>query len=150
MKIIWAILLGMLIFQSLFVTLGVFFPSSPLDEGFDEISSNTTGYENITLSKPGSLFDFMSANSGWFVGLGTTILVVAMIALKNYAGAAIALFLGFMTWLFTETSKILMAMNIGSPEQRVFGTALIGLFGVVLAILAVKEIISMLAPGGTD
>jgi len=76
-------------------------------------------------------------------GIGVAILA------KNYIGAAIALYLGFISWLYVQTAGILVQMNKiggGSP----IGLAFIGLFGVILAVLVVKSIIDMLAPGSVD
>lgn len=151
MKIIWTLLIGMLIFQSLFVAFAVFFDTSETNiEGLENISSSTEGYENLSLTSGGGIWGMITGLAGSIaISILTIVGIAIAIAAKNYVGAAIALYLGFVSWLYVQTSGILVRMNDiggGSPV----GLAFIGLFGVVLAILVVKSIIEMLAPGGID
>ena len=79
----------------------------------------------------------------------TTILLIAALLTKNYIVAGIAIYLGFVSWLYVQTAGILIQMNdIGGGSS--VGLAFIGLFGVILAILVVKSVIEMLAPGGIE
>ena len=107
MKIVWTILIGMLIFQSIFVTFGVFFYTEDMTrvEGIEEISSETEGYEDITLSKPSGLWGMMTSTAGniAIAGLTATLLIVAILA-KNYIAAGIAIYIGFVSWLSLQTA----------------------------------------------
>ena len=151
MKIVWTLLIGMLIFQSLFVAFAVFFtvPETTI-EGLENISSSTTGYEDLSLSDGGGIWELFTGVGGSIIITAVTAgLIIAALAYKNYPVAAILAYLGFVSWLYVQTAGILVRMNNiggGSPV----GLAFIGLFGVVLAILVVKSIIEMLAPGGVE
>ena len=154
MKIVWTILIGMIIFQSLFVTLGTLdaFNLEPdQDErliGLENITTNTTG---LDIKKPGNLWGSITGGMGTLLlGIGTAAAVVLLITVsKNYVAAALVIYIGFVSWLYMQTAGIFMRMNdIGGGS--LIGVAFIGLFGVVLAILVVKSIIEMLAPGGVD
>lgn len=163
MKIVWTLLLGMFIFQSLFVTLGVL-DAFNLEEGkdvrligYENVSSNLTEYEDITLNKPIELFSkTISFGGGLWGNIATGLLagitligIVGLIMLGKYVGAAIVMYMGFAAWLYGKTAGLLIHMNdIGGGS--LVGIAFIGLFGVVLAILVIKSIIEMLAPGGVD
>lgn len=147
MKIVWAILLGMFIFQGLFVAFGVFFyaEDAPLLEGIGE--TNTT---SLDLRNPGGLWSFMIGTPGTLVitlvvaiGIGTALLY------KNYAVAAIAMFLGFMSWLYLQTVDVFVTLN-NFVEGGEIVLVFITLFNAILAILVIKEIVGMLAPGGIE
>lgn len=154
MKMIWTILLGMIIFQSLFVSFAPFFASPGSTEGLEEISSSTEGYENMTLSDPagllGGIVGFGSGLfgqlAGWLIAGLTIVGVVGLILLKNFTAAGMVIFIGFTTWLYGKTAGLFIHLNNqlgGSP----FIIALIGLFGVILAALVIIAVINMLSPG---
>jgi len=151
MKIVWTLLIGMLIFQSLFVAFAVFFtvPETNI-KGLENISSSTSGYEDLSLSDGGGIWGMMTGLAGNItISILTFVGIAIAIAAKNYVGAAIALYIGFVSWLYLQTAGILVRMNNIGGRSPV-GLAFIGLFGVVLAILVVKSVIEMLAPGGVE
>jgi len=154
MKIVWTLLIGMLIFQSLFVTLGsldAFNIESGVDTrlvGIENVTTNTTG---LDLSEPGSLWGLITGGMGTLLlGIATAAAVVILITVaKNYIAAAIVIYIGFVSWLSLQTAGLFERMNsIGGGSS--VGIAFIGLFFAVLAILVVKSIIEMLAPGGVE
>ena len=148
MKIVWAILLGMFIFQGLFVVFGTNFfylEDAPVIEGVGE--ANTTG---LDLQNPGGLWSVMTSTAGTTViaALSVVGIGIALMA-KNYAVVAIVMFLGFMSWLYLQTVDIFVSIN-NFVEGGEIVLVFITLFNAVIAILVIKEIISMLAPGGVD
>ena len=148
MKIVWAILLGMFIFQGLFVVFGTnfFYLDNPaMTDGLGETNTST-----LDLGNPGGLWTMMTSTAGATVITALTLLGIGIaLVAKNYAVVAIAIFLGFTSWLFIQTVNIFVTLNefVDGGEIAI---VLIGLFNVIIAILVIKDIIDRLAPGGVD
>ena len=147
MKIIWALILGMFIFQSLFVAFGVFFNAddTSITEGIGE-----TDTSDLNLRNPGGLWDLITGTPGTTVMAALTAIGIGVALLaKNYVAVAVVMFLGFLSWLYVQTADIFIQLNntVGGGD---IALVFITIFNAVIAILAVKEIISMLAPGGVD
>lgn len=148
MKIVWAILLGMFIFQSLFVVFGTNFFYLDDAEMIEGIGESDTA--DLDLQNPGKLWDMMTGTAGTTIIAALTVVGIGIALMaKNYAVVAIVVFLGFMSWLFLQTVNVFVTLSkfTGGGEIAI---VIIGIFNTVIAILVIKEIISMLAPGGAD
>ena len=157
MKMIWTILIGMIVFQSLFVSFAPFFTSPGSTEGLEEISTSTEGYENMSLSNAGNLLGeivgfgsgLFGQLAGWLIAGLTIVGVVGLILLKNFTAAGMVIFIGFITWLYGKTAGLFMHLN-NQLGGSLFVTGLIGLFGVILAMLVIIAVINVLSPGVKD
>lgn len=150
MKIVWVLLIGMFIFQGLFIVLGTNFFYLNDETMMDDPNPDDGSVYDLTASNPGGLWNMMTGTAGATVitiaaGFGIALALIY----KNYAVAAIAMFLGFTSWLFLQTVNIFVTLN-NYVDGGEIAIALIALFNAIIAILIIKDIMDRLAPGGVD
>lgn len=143
MKLLYKLLLGALIFNSMLVLFSAFFISSPISEGAINVSSDPT-YAEYKLSENSIVS--MSGLSVSVMGISFALGAIASWLMKSPIPIGVGLF-GSIIALFAGPAAIIYQLD---PTHNYIVAGLIGTIGVGIGILAAIAVIGMFTQQGEN
>lgn len=152
MRTVYTLIIGLVMFNAFLVLFGPFFSIS------DASVNNAVPIEDMSSYKPtdapGLLLQIFSFGNTWSgvasAGIITIILFSVALLTKNYIYIGVAIFLGLVIGLYTQTSSVLFSIASG-PLNDQYGIVQ-GIFtitAVALGILIAFAVVDMFAPTPT-
>ena len=148
MRTIYVILLGLILFQGVFIA---FSSSFPYGGGIKENIDNPTTNETLSSFSLGETQDFWDVDGnllgggiGGFIGL---LGFIYFLGTKNYPACGLCLFIGLIIGLLVSTWHTLSSINV---TGNIIVAAIIDILFLVIGLLSLFAVIDMFAPQGAQ
>lgn len=146
MRTIYVILLGLILFQGVFIAFAEVFPYSGglKDDIDDPLDSDTLSGYNPDVSEDFFVSLLTGAGIGGFVG---SVGFLWFLGTKNYPASGLCLFIGIILGLLVTAWNTVSSVNI---TGNVIVASMVNIIFLVIGLLSLFAVVDMFAPQGAQ
>ena len=150
MRNIFKLMLGLLLFNTVFTLYAPIFNTGTGTEGISADNTQASQY-NLADMNIGTFLNmiFLNANALAVTGIVSGIALTAAIISKNYVYLGVGIFIGIITSMYTTFSGIISQLGTEATGGNIYVVGIITIIGIAIGVLAMFNIVDMFAPAPT-